>query len=63
MLSADEDGRMIFLYIKFLLYIFKYKWNREIGHFSTKISNFVQITNKKHLLQCNVTYNDAMIKI
>ena len=47
MLEADEDGRMLFL----LWYIFKCKWNRETGHMLTKISNFVQFSNKKDLLQ------------
>ena len=63
MLKADEDGRMLFFHKEFLLYIFKYKWNKETGHLLTKISNFVQFNNKKHLLQCNVKYNDETIKI
>ena len=29
----------------------------------TKMSNFVQFNNKKHLLQCKVKYNDKTIKI
>ena len=63
MLRADEHGRKPSLHNKFLLYIFKCKWNREIGHLLTKISNFVQFNNKKHLLQCKVKYNDETIKI
>ena len=39
MLRADEDDRMVFFHNEFLLYIFKYKWNREIGQLLTKISN------------------------
>ena len=46
-----------------LLYIFKCKWNREIGHLLTKISNFVHFDNKKHLFQCMVEYNDETMKI
>ena len=41
MLEADENGRMLFLHNEFLLYIFKYKWKREIRHLLTKISTFV----------------------
>ena len=63
MLLAHEDGRMLFLRKEFLLYIFKCKWNRETGHLLTKISNFVQFNNKKHLLQCKVKYNDETMKI
>ena len=51
MLRADEDGQTN---NKFLLYIFKCKWNREMGYLLTKISNLVQFNNKKHLLQCKV---------
>ena len=57
MLKADEDGRMPFLYKELLLYIFKcnrdgikWKWDREAGHFLTKISNFIQFNNKEHFL-------------
>ena len=63
MLKADEDGRMLFFHKEFLLYIFKYKWNKETGHLLTKIFNFVQFNNKKHLLQCKVKYNDETMKI
>ena len=52
MVRADKDGRMLSLHNEFLLYIFKCKCNREIGHLLTKVSNFVQFNNKKHLLQC-----------
>ena len=52
MVRADKDGRMLSLHNEFLLNIFKCKCNREIGHLLTKISNFVQFNNKKHLLQC-----------
>ena len=58
MLRTDEDGQMAFLYNKFLLYIFKCKWNRQTGHFLTKSSNFAQFNNKKHLL--HVTLNIMM---
>ena len=63
MLRADEDGRMLFLHNEFLLYIFKCKWNREIGQMWTKISNLVQFNDKKHLLQCKFEYNDNTIEI
>ena len=63
MLRADEDGRMVFLHNKFLLYIFKCKWNRGTGHLLTKISSFFQFNNKKHLSQSKVKYNDKTIKI
>ena len=42
------------LFIKDFCYISKCKCNREISHLFTKISNFVQFNNKKHLLQCKV---------
>ena len=63
MLRADEKGRMLSLFITNFCYTFKCKWNREIGHLLTKISNFVQFNNKKHLLQCKVKYNDETIII
>ena len=63
MLRTDEDDRMLSLHNEFLSYIFECKWNREIGNLLTEISNFVQFNNKKHLLQCNVKYNDETIKI
>ena len=65
MLKADEDGRIPSLHNKFLLYIFKCKWNREIGHLLTKNSsqNLVQFNQQKHLLQCRFKYNDGTIKI
>ena len=63
MVRADENGRMLFLHNEFLLYIFKCKWNREMGNLLTKMSNFVQFNNKKHLLQYKVKYNDETIKI
>ena len=62
-LRVVEDGGMLSLYNEFFLYISKYKWNRETGYLLTKISNFVQFNNKKHLLQCKVKHNDEMIKI
>ena len=52
-----------FLHKEFLLYFCKCKWDRENGHLLTKISNFVQFSNKKHLLQCKVKYNDETIII
>ena len=51
------------LFIKDFCYISKCKCNREISHLFTKISNFVQFNNKKHLLQCKVKYNEEAIKI
>ena len=63
MLRADEDGRKPSLHNKFLVYIFKCKCNREIGHLLTKISNLAQFNNTKHLLQCKVKYKDEAIKI
>ena len=63
MLRTEEDDQMHSLHNEFLLYIFKCKWNREIGHLLTKISNFVQFDNKKHLFQCMVEYNDETMKI
>ena len=57
MLRADEDDQMLFLRKEILLSTFKCKWNRENEHFLVKISN------KKHLLQCNIEYNDETIKI
>ena len=63
MLKADKDGRMVFLCKEILSYISKYKWNRENGYLLPKISNFVQFNSKKHLLQCNLKYNDETIKI
>ena len=63
MQNAGEDGRMIFLYKESLLYIFKYKWNREARRLLTKNSSFVHFNNKKHLLQYRVKYNDETMKI
>ena len=60
---ADEDGRMLSLHNEFLLYIFKCKQNREIGHLLTKIYNFVQFNNKMHLFQCKVKYTEETTKI
>ena len=54
MLRADEEGFSI---------PFKCKWNRETGQMQTKISNFVQFINKKHLLQCKFKYNDNTTEI
>ena len=54
MLRADEDGRKPSLHNKFLLYIFKCKWNREIGHLLTKISKV------KYKVKCNVRLNIKM---
>ena len=48
--SRDEGGRILFLHNEFL-FIYLYKWHKETGHFLTKISNFVQFSNKKHFLQ------------
>ena len=58
MLRVDEDSRlpMFSHHNEFLLYIFKCKWNREVG-------NFVQFNNKKYLLQCKTKYNDKTIEI
>ena len=58
MLKADEDGQMLFLHKEFLLYIFKWKWDRETWCLLTN-----QFNDKKRLLQCNVKYNDETIKI
>ena len=63
MLKADEDGRMLFLHNKFLLYYFKCKWNRETGHMLTKMFKFFQFNKRKHLLHCKVKYNDETIKV
>ena len=63
MRRADEDGRMFFLHEELLLHILKRKWNRETGQMWTKISNFVQFSNEKHLLQCKFKYNDNTIEI
>ena len=41
-----------------LLYILRYKWNRETGHLLTKMFNLVQFNSNKQLLQCKVNYND-----
>ena len=57
MLRAHEVSQMLFFHNEFLLCIFKWKWNRENEHLLIKISN------KKHLLQCNIEYNDETIKI
>ena len=54
MLKAVEEGRMLFLRKELLLYTLKCKWNRETTHLLTKVSNFVQFNNKKHMLQCKV---------
>ena len=53
MLGADDDGRILFLQNKLLLYIFKCKLNREIRRLLTKISNFIQFNHKK--ICCNVS--------
>ena len=63
MVRADEDSLTVFFHKRFLSYIFKCKWNRKIGQFLANISNFLQINNKKHLLQCKVKYNDETLKI
>ena len=58
MLTADEDGRMLFLHNEFLSYIFKCKWNRESGHFLTKFltsGNFITASSC-----CNVRLNIMM---
>ena len=62
-LEADKNGRMLFLHNEFLLYIFKCKWNRENQAFADKNFYLCQFSNKKHLLQCKVKYNDETIKI
>ena len=49
------------LFIINLFYIFKCKWNSEIGHLLTKISNIVQFNSKKHLLQCKVKYDESSV--
>ena len=59
MLRADEDGRMVFFHNEFLLHILQCKWNREIKHLLTKISNFLQINRMNTC--CNVRLN-IMIK-
>ena len=58
MLRADEDGRMLFLDNKLLVYIFKCKWNRENTQFLDKTFNFVQFNHKNHC--CNVNLNMMM---
>ena len=50
------------LFIVNFCYIY-FQWNREIGHLLTKISNFVQCSNGKHLLQCKAKYDDETIEI
>ena len=54
MLGADEDGSMLFLHNKFLLYIFKCKWNRETGLIGCRMAN---------ILNCRATYLKAVGKI
>ena len=61
-LEADENGRMLFPRNKFLLYIFKCKWNRGNQVFTDKNFYLCQFNNKKHLLQCKVKCNDEMKK-
>ena len=65
MLEADENGRMLFLHYKFLLYIFKCQMQMEQRNqaFADKSFYLCQFNNKKHLLQCKVKYNDETIKI
>ena len=63
MLRADENCRMLSLFITNFCDIFKCKSTGEIGHLLTKIFNFVQFNNKKNLLQRKVKYNDETIKI
>ena len=63
MLEVDGNGPMLFLHNEFLLYIFKCKWTRETRQMWTKISNFVQFNNKKHLFLCKCKYNDNTIEI
>ena len=58
MLGADEDGQMILLHNEFLVYIFKYKWNRETTQFLDKNFNFVQFNHKNHC--CNVSLSMMM---
>ena len=61
--EADENGRMLFLHIEFLLHIFKCKWNRENQAFADKSFYLYQFNNNKHLLQCKLKYNDETVKI
>ena len=42
-LGVDEDGRMLILHNKLLLYILECKWNKEAGHLVTKIFSFVAL--------------------
>ena len=58
MLGADEDGQMILLHNELLVYIFKYKWNRETTQFLDKNFNFVQFNHKNHC--CNVSLSMMM---
>ena len=41
MLGADEDGQMLSFHNKFLLYIFKPKWNRETGFYQVTSFNII----------------------
>ena len=49
-LRVYENGQMLSPHNEFLLY-FQCKWNREMEHLLTKISNFVQLNNKKLLIK------------
>ena len=46
MLGVDEDGRMLILHNKLLLYILECKWNKEAGHLVTKIFSFVALITR-----------------
>ena len=58
MQRADEGGRMIFPHNEFLLYICI-----RTGYLLRKICNFIQVNNKKHLLQFKVKYDGKTIKM
>ena len=45
-LGVDEDGRMLILHNKLLLYILECKWNKEAGHLVTKIFSFVALITR-----------------
>ena len=64
MLKTDENGRMLFLHNKFLLYVFKRQMQMEQRNQAFADKNFFlcQFNNKKHLLRCKVKHNDETIK-
>ena len=65
MLKTDENTRMLFLHNEFLLYVFKLQMQIEQRNQAFADKNFYlcQFNNKKHLLRCQVKYNDETIKI